>query len=306
MDNIEEVVQNDDSVTFLNIIMPNLSNFNNYSQKGSKKNCIFCKCAYHGYDSCLEASLSTDIICNHSEKHVSYYAAAGNQIQTLVLLQNYNAKFERAVFGSLKYGKYQSFMWLLENNYDDTIKDLESDSSIFFICAKGGNAKIFQYLLENYPQYLSYTPKANHDNANEDTLLRVSTKYNHSEIVDLIISLPEYSLNYDIVPIINSIKHKNVEMTRKLINISQINKSSKSKLFDIAIDCQNIDIILLLSEKYNISLKGVIFKAVSSNSVDFVKQILEKGVIDINEKNEYGVYYTLFKLHFILQPKYKT
>lgn len=284
MNDIEEVLQNDDSATFLNIIMPNISNYKNFSQKGSKKNCIFCKCAYHGYDSCLEAALSTDIICDHCEKNASYYAAAGNQIQTLILLQNYNANFDKAVFGALKYGKYQSFMWLLENNYDETIKDLESNNSIFFQCAKGGNAQIFQYLLQNYQKYL---PVA--QNKSENDLLRISTKYDHKEIVDLILSLPENEINYDFVPLINSIQNKNTEITKKLIEISKINKSTQKKLFDIAIDSQNVDIIFMLAEKYKISLKGLIFKAVESNSIDFVKQILEKGIIDVNEKNEYGI-----------------
>ena len=289
MDSIEEAIKDDDSVAFLNIILPNISHYSNYSSKGSKKNCIFCKCAFHGYDSCLEASITSDIICNHSEKHASYFAAAANQVQTLILLQNYNSQFDNAVFGAIKYGKYQSFMWLLENNYEETIKDLQSDKSIFFKCAKGGNEKIFQYLLQNYSNYLSFTPDNKSNNNNEDTLLRVSTKYNHKEIVDLILSLPEYKINYDVVPLVNAIHNKNIEITKLLIEISEINKSSKIKLFDIAVDSQDIDIILLISEKYKISLKGLIFKAVSSDSCDFVKQILDKNIVDINEKNEYGV-----------------
>lgn len=289
---IEEVIQADDASAFLEIITSDYTSNTNYALRGSKKNCVFCKCAYHGSDSCIEASLAAELMCNHSEKNASYFAAAENQIQVLILLSNDNANFENAVLGAIKYGQYQSFMWLLENNYDETMRDLRSNHSIFLKCAKGGNPKIFQYLIQNFPDQFNYSINSD-KKVNEckkvDNLLRVATKYNHKDIVDMILLHPEYLSVHDIVPLKNSIQNKNCEMTKKLVEITRLTKSDKIKLFNMAIDCQNVEIITLLSEKYNLSLNGIIFKAVCSNSIEFVRQILEKGIIDINEKNEYGI-----------------
>ena len=154
---MDEIISSDNFEKFIDFINQN-SDFDLYSKCGSKKNCVFCKCAYMGAMNCLQNAFANEIFCCHLKKGLSYYAAAGNQIMILRLLQNNDMSLNSATAGAVKYGNYKTFMWLLLNDNDQTLREL-GNPSIILKAAKGGNIDIFTYLIQNYPNYINYRNK---------------------------------------------------------------------------------------------------------------------------------------------------
>ncbi|OHT04402.1 hypothetical protein TRFO_06278 [Tritrichomonas foetus] len=156
---VDQVILADDQQQFMDLLN-NHSNVNAFTKKGSKKECIICKAAFLGANNCIQYALVTDMLCNHYDKNIGYFAASGDHISILILLLNFNISLEGAIFGSIKYGKYQSFIWLVENDYEQAKRDLE-DQNVILLAAKSGNVQIFEYIIENHQTYLNYKDNKN-------------------------------------------------------------------------------------------------------------------------------------------------
>ena len=295
MKQITDFIQADDETNFIQCIRESNINLQLFRQNGSKKECVFCQCAYYGSCSCIRAAVANDIVCIHNDKNASYFAASSNQINALQFLNNLGQDFENAILGAIKYGHYQSFIWILENHYDTAYRNMKNCESLFNLAAQGGNIKIFQYLKREFQnEYVLEEQKYLKSNTTDSTPLHQAIANNHLELAEFMLSQHQTIKLTDSTLLTLSIYNNNISLFQMLLKFFDPHVIDSNTLMNCAIQSKNTDFIQLLVNQYALKTNGLLFAAISSDSVDFVKSLLKTFPLNINEKNEYGIIPQLF------------
>ncbi|KAK1533892.1 hypothetical protein CPAR01_10600 [Colletotrichum paranaense] len=132
---------------------------------------------------------------------------------------------------------------------DDRIKEVLPSTNILHICSGLGFLQIVRTLLEKHPDAASYV---NEEEEDGDTPLSYATRYNHSDVAELLVRYGAHvmrqineiywnNLEYAFhIPVINAFANANVRLARFLIKptCAQIDDPSRKVMLGIYLICE--------------------------------------------------------------------
>lgn len=245
------------------------------SISGSKKKCPVCQIAYMGTNNeLLKMVIATSTMCSHSCKTVAYFAAAGDNIQGLAILNNFGIDLSDGVHGAACHGKWRAFCYL-EMILGKTFHLITSNDFMLIEASRGGDTNIMSYLLDK----------------------RVQAPTNNRECFSLAarklrVKLIEMFLNMDFVPpkfvakcFLDHISTGKSELAATMLDYLTAKNSLKiiPKAMSAAIESKNVDALKLLLEKTSIPADYNPWKvALHTNSLNILEILISSGKLDVN------------------------
>lgn len=251
----------------------------------SRHDCILCHSVLCGAENCTKYFFGRNIVCSHSGKTLIYNAACGGSLSIIQYLTQSGISPFGALRGALRHGHNDIVLFLLINEYESMVSELE-DNSLVMDAARGGNVESMKIIIEQKPDILNFVNEAG------ETPLHVAAKYGHDELLHYLIALDQIEINNSVLEA--SIRSRDWKAVKELIGKNGVdfikpNKEGKSPL-DIALEVGEPSIILLLMKLLKLPNEFYVkafFQSIKNDKIEIVDVFLNAGV-NINMRNERG------------------